>query len=104
MKKQEKEQLFIDNKQLAEELINKINNYLNTDIRINSSKKKISHGRFYFYNYMRYNTTLSIKQISRYLINQNHATVLHALKRFEDLYETDKLFKYNYNKITNENG
>lgn len=44
------------------------------------------------------NLKLTLTQIGE-IFNKNHATVLHSLKLFENLYETDYRFKEKFDKI-----
>lgn len=41
---------------------------------------------------------LTYIRIAKYF-NNNHATVLHGLKHFDDLFDTDKEFRKNYNTV-----
>ncbi len=59
-------------------------------------------GRFFFYRYMRQHTTLSLKVLATFICNHDHSTVIYALKKFDDLYNTDKQFRHDYNEIINK--
>lgn len=98
-KQEIKAKIFVDYNMLAENLMNIINEYYQIDIRSTSRERNYVQGRFFFYRYMRTHTTLSLKVLATFICNHDHSTVIHALKKFEDLHNTDKQFRHDYNQI-----
>jgi chromosomal replication initiator protein len=101
-KQEVKEKIFVNYNMLADILLNVINEYYHIDIRSTSRERNFVQGRFFFYRYMRTHTTLSLKVLATFICNQDHSTVIHALKKFDDLYNTDKQFRHDYNEIINK--
>jgi chromosomal replication initiation ATPase DnaA len=85
--------------EIINKLIESINLVLETNIRIKSREATIVKGRQFFYNYMRENTSLSLKEIARKLMLQDHSTVIHGIKTFDNHYVFDKVYKRQYDKV-----
>lgn len=51
-----------------------------------------------FFDMMRKHTAMTLKDIGNYL-GKGHDTVIHSIKQIENLIETDRKFRYTYNKI-----
>lgn len=61
--------------------------------------RKLVDARKYFFKYIKETwPQLSLVVIGR-LINKDHATVLHSVKVFNSLYETDSLFRERYDHL-----
>ena len=98
-KQEVKAKIFVDYNMLADTLLNTINDYYHIDIKSHSRERNFVQGRFFFYKYMREHTTLSLNVLSTFIFNQHHSTVIHALKKFDDLHKTDRQFRQDYNEI-----
>jgi len=48
------------------------------------------------------NLGFSLKSIGKYLGNRDHTTVIHSLRAFSDLMETNPLYRDKYNSIINK--
>ncbi len=79
-----------------------IRKVLDCDLMTNSRRQEVVKARQFYYYYMRENTTLSLKAISRKVYNQDHSTVLNALKCFDDRWHFDKGYKQDYELVMQE--
>lgn len=61
-------------------------------------KHELMNARFYAYRILSDYTLLSITAIGR-LLNREHSTILYGLKRFDDLYFSDRAFREKYIQI-----
>jgi chromosomal replication initiation ATPase DnaA len=86
-----------DYEKFSERLIFIINRHFNCNIEIMKRDAELVKGRQFYYAIMRSQTPFSLKRIS--LCHQDHATVLNALKKFDDFIRIDKKYKKDYEKI-----
>lgn len=98
-KQEVKEKIFVDYNMLSFNLINVINEYYKLDIKTISRKRYYVQGRCIFYKYMKEHTTLSLQELGNLFGGYDHSTVIYALKKFDDLYKTDRQFRQDYNEI-----
>lgn len=52
--------------------------------------------------FIKHNTKLSLSEIGEKFSGKDHATVLHAIKTIRNLFDTDKHFKAEHQKLANE--
>ena len=72
------------------------------DLDSNTRKREAVHARRIYYKILSLSHNMSLSDMGKTLKNnQNHATVLHQLKMFEQDFETDKIFNSNFRRITN---
>jgi len=64
--------------------------------------REITDARCLFYQYAYEYFGMTITQLAR-LTKFNHATVIHSLKKFKDLYIFDKNFKSKWDELVNSN-
>lgn len=64
--------------------------------------REITDARCLFYKYAYDNLGMTLTQLARHT-KFNHATVIHSLKKFNDLYIFDKHFKKKWTELTNSN-
>ena len=64
--------------------------------------REITDARCLFYKYAYENLNMTLTQLARHT-KFNHATVLHSLKKFKDLYIFDKQFKKKWEELINSN-
>jgi chromosomal replication initiation ATPase DnaA len=110
--KAKSEAIFDPDYNVSERLINTINELLRIDIREDRRLLEQVNGRQYYYQFMRYNTKLSLKRISKLLVEsspdgkgykhhpQDHTTIIHALEQFEFRYKFEKQYAKEYNRIS----
>ena len=77
---------------LLSDYVNTIIDETGIDIRVYSRKKNQQDLQKIFCKYARWNLGYSSTMIANYL-SRDHATVLHACKKYDDLYKTDDDFK-----------
>ena len=87
------------NDEVVNRLIECINEVVEFDIRVRTRIAPVVKGRQFFYNYMRENTNLHLKQIAKKLLLQDHSTVIHGLNTFDNHYKFDKVYKRQYDKV-----
>lgn len=72
------------------------------DLDSTNRKRKVVHARRMYYKIMKLHTNMSLDAIGKTLkMNQNHATVLHQVKMFDNDYEQDKVFNGTFRRIMN---
>lgn len=73
-----------------------------TKIRLDSNRRTmhIVELRFIFFHIAR-SLKYTLKEIGRHLGNRDHTTIIHGLKTFKNLYQTDEKFKELYHIILN---
>jgi chromosomal replication initiation ATPase DnaA len=77
-----------------------VNEFFGVDIEKTSRVSKVVNARQYYYQYLKMNTALTLKDISRTLaLYQHHTTIINCLKCFEEFYSTDPLYKKNYESV-----
>lgn len=64
--------------------------------------RKITDARCLFYKYAHEYLGMTLTQLARHT-KFNHATVIHSLKKFKDLYIFDKHFKRKWDELTTSN-
>lgn len=84
--------------EVVNKLIESINLVLKTNIRVKSRTAVVVKGRQFFYNYLRANTSFSLKEIASKLMLQDHSTIIHGINQFENYYVYDKSYKRQYDK------
>lgn len=68
----------------------------------NNRKRNVVHARRIYYKIMKLYTNMSLDAIGKTLkTKQNHATVLHQTKMFENDFEQDKVFNATFRRIIN---
>lgn len=63
-----------------------------SDLRSKERRAVIVIGRRIVFNYLRQNTNMSLYEIGK-KYNNHHATVMHHLKKYQELIEWDKPFR-----------
>ena len=64
--------------------------------------QNITDARFIAIHFIRKYTNMSLKHIGRSIGNRNHATIIHAINVFEELYMTDKIFREKADKVESQ--
>lgn len=68
----------------------------------NNRKRNVVHARRMYYKIMKLYTNMSLDAIGKTLkTKQNHATVLHQTKMFDNDFEQDKVFNATFRRIIN---
>lgn len=110
--KAKSEAIFDPDYNISERLINTINEVLRIDIRIDKRLMELVNGRQYYYQFMRANTKLSLKRIAKLLVEsspnskeykrhpQDHTSVMHSLREFDNRYRFEKQYAKEYNRIS----
>jgi hypothetical protein len=83
--------------QTKEVLSNIINETFNINISSQSRKREHVQGRMIYYKILR-DLGYGLSYIAK-SINKNHATVIHGLKQFQDLWEVEPEVRFEYNLI-----
>ncbi len=83
--------------ELKQTLLNIIEQYLDVNLLDPSRKQRIISGRMIYYKLLReqHHGYTAIAES----LNKNHATVIHAIKTFDDLYPLDKELRQSYEII-----
>lgn len=80
----------------APNIVNELKDIIEKDLRIDidnpSRVRPIVEARFMYYHILHKYYNFSLNQIGA-TVNKDHATVLHGLRQFENLYEFDSFFK-----------
>lgn len=63
------------------------------DIQSSKRDRDILNARAILYNYFKQNNNYSLSKIGRMVGKRNYATVIHGLKQYNNLIETDKDFR-----------
>ena len=77
-------------------LVNIIKKHCKADPMERTRLRKVVEARAIGYKVMQKTHNMSLSKIGE-LFKKDHATVIHGLKTFDCLYETEPLFKFNYN-------
>lgn len=72
------------------------------DIEHKTRKKGIVDARKIYCYQMKSKLNWSLKEIGRSMGNRDHTTVIHSIKAYQDLYETDDIFRDVCDKIEDE--
>jgi len=75
-----------------------VEEYFNVKINKNTRRREYVEARAIYYNILRENFRYSLTQIGE-TMNKDHATVLYAINKINDWYETDLRFRNDYNQI-----
>lgn len=82
-------------------IIYKVSEYYNvTDIRLKTRKREILIPRQFAQYYAKNNTRHSLAVIGSYIGGKDHATVMHSCKVINNLIETDKEYKNDFEYIS----
>ena len=77
-----------------------INHYFGIDIDMPTRQEQIVRARGMYYNWLRVNTTLSLKGIADTLeTRHDHSTLCHALSKHEAYYSIEKKYKRQYDEV-----
>lgn len=72
------------------------------DLDVKSRKRGLVHARRMYYKILKLYTNMSLDAIGKTLkTEQNHATVLHQTKMFDNDFEHDKVFNTTFRRIMN---
>jgi len=72
------------------------------DLDVKSRKRGLVHARRMYYKILKLYTNMSLDAIGKTLkTEQNHATVLHQIKMFDNDFEHDKVFNAKFRRIIN---
>lgn len=76
--------------------------FLEIDLRLlesNTRKAEVVEARMMIWKFIKeYYNAYSLVKLAK-MFNKNHATVIHALRKFDDYYLTDKKFSLRYEKL-----
>jgi len=78
-----------------------INKYFELDISKKTRQREYIEARFIYFTLVKKYTGLSLAAIAK-TTSQNHATVLHGIKKLKDLMLHDKRLKFNYKLLDNK--
>lgn len=90
-----------DQTQLTQDIlqaISEVSHVADADIIGRCRKREFIDSRVIYATFIRKGTSWSLMKIARHL-NRNHATVIHAMKTFEALIQTDSRFKKKVNDV-----
>jgi hypothetical protein len=82
-------------------LVKIIKKHCKADPTKDTRLRKVIEARAIGYKVVQKTHNMSKSEIGR-LFKKNHATIIHGLKVFKDLYETEPFFKFNYNMVLAE--
>ena len=78
-----------------------IEEYFNVDLTEQTRQMNVVEARSMFYKICRENLGLKYRQIAE-VVNKNHASVIHGIKTLNDLIDTDKRVKNDFDIILNK--
>ena len=88
-----------DYEKFSERLIEVINDYFKDDITIQRRHKNKVRGRQMYYAIMKSQTPFTLSLMASKIGHQDHATVISALNKFNDLFDVEKSYRRDYEKI-----
>jgi len=68
-------------------------------IETKTRKKEIVQARQIIQFIVKYQTKWSLEKVGLFVGSKNHATIMHSLRTVRNLYETDKFYRKNVDKI-----
>ena len=74
------------------------------DIVDKTRKKEVVNGRFIFCGIMKDYFGHSLKKIGEYVGNRDHTTIIHAVEKYHDRYQTEEHYRMIVNNIYNKIG
>lgn len=96
------EEIVLKDYQVAEDVINRINEICGVDIRERTRKRNYIDGRCVAAKIMVDIFRITLMDVGDYLIYGkalNHATVIHSILSFEKLMESDSAFKSKFGQV-----
>ena len=76
--------------------------FFGINIDTKTRKRDYVRARYMYFYWVRQNTHMSLAEIGKSLnLMQDHSTIVNAISKHDDDYETDKVYREQYNKLIN---